>query len=109
MTQDKYKFSRFMYILEAAFEYFISIIVAGAYLAKITSELGISDSVTGILSSIVSLACGMQIFAIFLFKPGSSKRGVTILHSVNQLCFAFIYLVPFVDISRITKIVIFAE
>ena len=107
MTKDQYKFSRFMYILEAAFEYFISMIVGGAYLAKITSELGISDSVTGILGSIVSLACGMQIFAIFLFKPGSSKRGVTVLHSINQLCFAFIYLVPFIEISRSTKIVIF--
>jgi len=96
-----------MYILEAAFEYFISILVAGAYLAKLTSELGVSDSVTGILSSVVSLACGAQVFAIFLFKNGSSKKGVTILHSINQLCFAFMYLVPFIDIPRDTKIVVF--
>ena len=35
-NKDIYKTSRFLYILEAAFEYFISLLVTGAYLAKIT-------------------------------------------------------------------------
>lgn len=43
--------SRLMYIFEAALEYLISILVTGSFLATITKELGISDSLTGILSS----------------------------------------------------------
>ena len=43
MEQDIYRKSRFFYILEAAFEYFIAILVGGAYIAKVTQELGLSD------------------------------------------------------------------
>ena len=96
-----------MYILEAAFEYFISLLVAGAYLAKVTSEIGMSDSLTGILTSFVSLGCGFQIFAIFLANKRPVKRWVTSLHILNQLCFACIYVVPFFKLSRMSKTVLF--
>ena len=66
LEKDVYKKSRFFYILEATFEYFISILVGGAYLAKITTSLGMSAALTGILTSFVSLGGGFQIFAIFL-------------------------------------------
>ena len=56
-VKDDYKLSRIMYILEAAFEYFIAVLVGGAYLAKVTSSIGIPDSVTGIHTSFVSLGC----------------------------------------------------
>lgn len=105
--KDAYKTSRFLYILEATFEYFISILVGGAYLAKITSSLGISDSLTGILTSFVSLGCGFQIIAIFLANKRPMKRWVTILHSINQLAFALIYLVPFIELSQTAKIILF--
>ena len=105
--QDIYKTSRFLYILEAAFEYFIALLVAGAYLAKVTSAIGISDSVTGILSSFVSLGCGFQMIAVFLANKRPVKRWVTILHSVNQLAFALIYLVPFISLSKWAKTLLF--
>ncbi|MBO7297667.1 MAG: MFS transporter [Clostridia bacterium] len=105
--QDIYKTSRFLYILEAAFEYFISLLVAGAYLAKVTSAIGISDSVTGILSSFVSLGCGFQMIAVFLANKRPVKRWVTILHSVNQLAFALIYLVPFISVPQWAKTLFF--
>lgn len=105
--KDIYKTSRVMYILEAAFEYFISILVAGAYLAKVSAEIGLSDSLTGILSSFVSLGCGFQIIAIFLANKRPVKRWVTLLHSINQLFFALIYLVPFIKISKTAKTVLF--
>ena len=106
-VKDVYKTSRILYILEATFEYFISLLVTGAYLAKITASLGISDTLTGILSSFVSLGCGFQMIAIFLANKRPVKRWVTILHSVNQLAFALIYLVPFIKLSKTTKIVLF--
>ena len=38
VDKDEYKTSRFLYILEATFEYFISLLVTGAYLAKLTGS-----------------------------------------------------------------------
>ena len=107
IKKDIYKTSRFLYIVEAALEYFISILITGAYLAKLTDAIGISDTVTGILSAFVSLGCGFQMIAIFLANKRPVKRWVTILHSLNQLFFALIYLVPFVPLTRGQKTIIF--
>lgn len=106
-TKDIYKTSRFLYILEAAFEYFISMLVTGAYLAKVTSKIGLSDTLTGILTAFVSLGCGFQVFAIFLANKQSVKPLITILHSLNQLFFALIYLVPFIPLTTTQKTVLF--
>ena len=104
---DIYKTSRGMYVAEAAVEYFISMIVTGAYLAKVTTAIGISDGLTGILTSFVSLGCGFQIIAIFLANRRPVKRWVTALHSLNQLFFALIYLVPFMRVPQTVQIAIF--
>lgn len=106
-NQDIYKTSRLLYIIEAGLEYFISLLVAGAYLAKVTSVIGISDGVTGILSSFVSLGCGFQLVAVFLVNKRPVKRWVSILHSLNQLAFALVYLVPFIQISKLGKTLLF--
>lgn len=105
--KDIYKTSRFLYILEAALEYFISLLVTGAYLAKITSAIGMSDTTTGILTSFVSLGFGFQILAIFLANKRPVKRWVTLLHCLNQLAFALIYFIPLFDISHGAKIILF--
>ena len=105
--KDAYKTSRVLYIVEAALEYFISLLVSGAFLANVTSSIGISDSLTGILTSFVSLGCGFQLIAIFLANKRPVKRWVTLLHSCNQAFFAFVYLVPFVPLSKTAKVVIF--
>ena len=52
---DPYKSSRVMYVIEAALEYFIAIAVGTVYLAKIATEIGIPDNITGILTSFVAL------------------------------------------------------
>ena len=67
MEKDFYRFSRVMYILEAAFEYFISIFVSGAYFAKLTNALGLSDSMTGILSSLATLGCSQLVLLFGAF------------------------------------------
>lgn len=107
MEKDIYKKSRIIYIIEAALEYFISILVGGAYLARLTLELGLSDGVTGILSSLISIGCSFQIVAIFLFGNRPAKRRVTLMHSINQLCFALVYFVPFFDLSKNMKVAVF--
>ena len=106
-TKDVYHFSRLMYILEAALEYFISILVGGAYLANLTAAIGLSDGVTGILTSFVSLGCSFQIVALLLVHRKPVKRWVTALHLLNQLAFTFLYLVPSVPVGKDVKTVVF--
>ena len=105
--KDAYGFSRWCYIMESTFEYFISIMITGAYLAKLTSTLGFSDGLTAILGAFVALGCSFQLFAIAVFKGGPVKRRVTVMHIINQLLFAGIYLVPFVNIGSTGKTVLF--
>ena len=105
--RDIYKRSRLLYIIEAALEYFISITVGGAYLATLTNSLGFTDSLTGILTSFVSLGCGFQIIAIFLANKRPVKRWVTILHTLNQLFFAIVYFVPIFNFNPTAKTVLF--
>ncbi len=96
-----------MYILEAGFEYFISLLITGAYLAKVTSDIGISDGVTGILTAFVSLGYSFQVFALFLAGKRPVKKWVTFFHSVNQLCFALVYLVPIFNVGTSAKTSLF--
>ena len=105
--KDIYKTSRFLYILEAAFEYFINLLLTGAYIAKVTTSLGMSDGLTGIITAVVSLASTFQIVAIFLAHKKPVKRWVTICHSINQLFFACVYLVPFFNFSKSVKTILF--
>lgn len=98
--KDEYKSSRAWYIVEAALEYFVAIAVGSVYLAKITSYIGIPDSVTGILTSFVSLGCGFQIIALFIAHKRPVKKWVTVFHVISQLLFSAMYFVPLLPISQ---------
>ncbi len=95
-----------MYILEAGLEYLISILVADMYLASLTKELGISDSVTGILSSVISLGCLFQLITTLIHR-GSAKRLVMALSIVNQLLFMLLYVIPLTGWQDKAKQIIF--
>ena len=103
--KDKYAFSRVLYIIEAALEYFISIAVGGVYLANITKTIGISDAITGIITAFVSLGCGFQIIALFLAHKKPVKGWVTTGHIISQTLFALMYFVPLLDTSKTVKTV----
>ncbi len=107
MKKDIYRSSRVGNIISAALEYFISLLVIDSYLAKLTTDIGISDSVTGILTSFVSLGFGFQLFAIFLINKTPVKRWVTTLTVINQLFFAFVFVIPFFEMSKTVKTVLF--
>ena len=95
IVHDENRFSRFCYIIEAALEYFISILVSGAYLARITTSLGFSDGLTGILSSFVSLGCLFQLGSIGLFRKIRRAKPVIVSFCiVCQLMFGCMYLIP---------------
>ncbi len=93
VMNQKIKRSRNLYIVEAALEYFIAILVAGSFLATITTRLGFSDAHTGILSSIISLGYVFQLISIAI-RPKRSKPMVLALSIANQLLFTLLYVIP---------------
>ena len=104
MFKNLFNKTNVLYIAEAGLEYLISILITGAYLAKLTTNLGFSDSLTAILSSFVALGYGFQLLSIAFFKSGKRvKWKVTIMHIINQLCFMALYLVPFFNFRRTLK------
>ena len=104
---DKYKAGRVLYCIEAALEYFIAIMVGETYLAKIASELGASDALTGVLYSFVSLGCAFQMIAIFFARKTPVKRWVTPLHILSQLLFTLIWAVPLIEGETRVKLIVF--
>lgn len=104
--KDDIKRGRLLYIVEAAVEYLIAILVAGQFLATLTNELGLDDSLTGILSSIISLGCLFQLFSM-VFRKNKMKKFVIGMSILNQLLFMFLYVIPIVPLSGTAKTVIF--
>ena len=102
-TKDIYKTSRLLYIIEAAVEYFVTILVGGAYLATLTEAAGMSDALTGILSAFTSLGCAFQFVSIFLARKTPVKRWVIPTAIVSELMFALIYLTPFLPFTSENK------
>lgn len=95
-----------MYIFEAALEYLISILVTGSFLATITKELGVSDSLTGILSAVISLGCLFQLLSLSV-KKTKVKRLVVILSIINQIFFLLLYVIPLTGEKKQIKILLF--
>lgn len=101
------KRNRLMYLFEAAFEYLISILVTGSFLATLTKELGVSDSLTGMLSSIISLGCLFQLVSLSV-RTARSKGIVISFSIINQSLFMLLYGIPLTGLERQTKILLFA-
>lgn len=106
VDSKKYAFSRFLYIIEASLEYFVSIAVGTVYLAKITASIGMSDALTGILTAFVSLGCGFQIIALFISHKTPVKRWVTVSHIISQSLFGLMYFVPLLNVPQFVKILL---
>ena len=104
--KDPYRCSRLMYILQAALEYFVSIMVAGAFLAKVTASIGMSDALTGILSSFISLCCLFQLPSV-LIRRHRVKPLVIALNAVQQLTFVFVFFLPLFGWSSTVNSVLF--
>ena len=100
----EYKKSRKAYIIQCTVEYFVSCLVADAFLAKLLTHLGFSDALTGVISSFVSLAFMFQLLSVFLVKKmRNTKRTVIFFDSLSQVFFMSIYIVPFLSVPREVK------
>ncbi len=102
------RYCRNAFIVFSLLEYLIALLVSGAFLAAILKQVGVSDAVTGVVSSIISLSCVSQLFSGMLIKPGRSvRRTVVTLVAVNQLMFSSLYLIPFIPISQGVRTALF--
>ena len=63
-----YKRSRAAYKWECTFEYFVALLVGDAFLAKLLTYIGFSESATGIISSLITLAFLFQLVAVFVVQ-----------------------------------------
>ena len=94
-----------LYIIQAAVEYLVSILVTGAFLATITKELGFSDGLTGIVSAIISLGCLFQLLSVTIRR--NVKRTVIVLSLTNQVLFLLLYVIPLSGAAKPVKTVTF--
>ena len=95
-----YKRSRAAYIAQCTFHYFVTLLISDAFLAKLLSYLGVSDAMTGIISSFVSMAFVIQFFSLFLLRVKTSRKTLVILfETVSTFCFMFLYLIVFLPVS----------
>ncbi len=98
-TPDR-KCSRRAYCAECTFEYLITLLVTDAFLAKLLLELGFDDSSVGIISSFVSLAFLFQLLSVFVVQRIRNVKRISILfHSISQLFFMALYLLPFLPFA----------
>jgi len=103
-NSPEYKRSRKAYMAQCTFEYFICLLVADAFLAKLLEHLGLSDSAIGIVSSFISLVFIIQLAAIPLVKAKiSTKKLVLTLDTLSQVFFMFMYVIPFLPIAASGK------
>ena len=87
------KAGQIIYIIQATLEYFFAIIVSGSFLATLTSHLGMSDSMTGILSAFTSLGCLFQLVSI-TYSRKKLKGFVITMSLINQAIFILLFLIP---------------
>ena len=103
----EYKRSRKAYAMECTFEYFVSLLVTEAFLAKVLTSIGMSDALIGVVSTLIALSYLFQFFSVFVVqKICNTKRFVIIFHSLGQLFFMALYFVPFLPFVTEYKTVI---
>lgn len=99
-----YKRSRMAYKWECAFEYFISLLVGDAFLASLLTYIGFTDSEVGIISSLITLAFLFQLISVFVVRKITNTKVVAILfHSLSQLFFMSLYIIPFLPFATAIK------
>ena len=97
----EYRRSSAAYILQCTLEYFVMLLVEDAFLANLLTNMGISDALTGIISSFISFAFLFQLMSIFLVtKIKNTKKTVIMLNCLSQFLFMTMYLVPFMPFSK---------
>ncbi len=97
----EYKRSRNSYMAQCTVEYFVSLLVTDAFLAKLLTHLGISDALTGVISSFITLAFVFQLLSIPIIKTKiSTKKIVMFFDTLSIFFFMFLYFIPFIPANK---------
>ena len=92
----EFKRSRGAYVAKETAEYFVSLLVTDAFLAKLLTSMGISDGMIGIISSFITIAFVFQLMSIFLLRlKMSTKKLVILFDTLSNFFFMFLYFIPF--------------
>lgn len=103
----EYKRSRASYMAQCTVEYFVSLLVTDAFLAKLLSSIGISDALVGIISSFITLAFVVQLMSIPLVRlKVSTKKLVITFDTLSIFFFMFMYLIPFLPVNQTQQTVL---
>lgn len=100
--------NRLLYIIEAAVEYFIYLMVTDAFFATLLTRNGVSDAVTGIISQLAALSFLAQLSSVIYKKSTGIKRWITRMHLANQLMFVSLYLIPLFGCPKWLSTLLFA-
>ncbi len=96
--------TQWAYIAEAAFEYFITLTTGGTFLTLLIKQMGVSDALTGIISSFTTLALAMQLFTVpFIRKRRSIRFSVLWMQTGQQLLYCILFLLPFLPLPAASK------
>ena len=99
-----YRRARKAYVTQCAMEYFVSLLVTDVFLAKLLSNIGISDGMVGIISSFITLAFVFQFLTIFIVKINvSAKKLVMLVDTISIFFFMLLYLTPFLPLGKTGK------
>lgn len=108
-SEKQLRTNRVSYIIEAALEYFIDIMVKTTFITALLMNIGVSQGSAGIITSLASLGFTAQFFSVMFINPGNHvKRMSTVIHLVNQLMFVFMYVIPGINIPTNMKMFIVA-
>lgn len=100
----EYQRSRKAYITQSAFQYCVTLLVTDSFLANLLNEIGISDSMIGVISSFISVAFVIQLMSIFLIKVRiETKKLVILFDTLSIFFFMLLYLIPFFGVSKKIK------
>lgn len=101
--------TQWAYIAEAAFEYFITLTTGGTFLTLLIKQMGVSDALTGIISSFTTLALGMQLFTVpFIRNRRSIRLSVLWMQTGQQVLYCVLFLLPFLPLPQDLKPVLCA-
>jgi len=107
LTKKQLKRNQIAYVFEAGFEYFVSIMVTGAFLTTLLKRTGFTDAQAGIITQIASFSLVAQLLSVLVRKNKGVKPWLIGMHLINQLLFLALYAVPFFDMPTGTKQIIF--
>lgn len=108
IEETKNRKGRACYLFEATFEYFLSLMLEGAYVAKVGTALGMTDGMIGVVTSLSNLGAAFGIFALFFSPNRKIKKTVFLYHTVNQLFFSLTWLIPLWGLPQQLKWAAFA-